>query len=843
MKQNNFYIIKEWHITTRGTIFFSVLLYLCISITQVNWAKNIPGNLTVHQGIPDKGFIDSYHHYRFDGNEILNSLDLALYTMRQTKTADLLRARKAYKEFYYALNDNNSPNSHLDFTAPKEVRKIFINDNGIKINKINNLLLQVEFNRPKADPQLMTKIVRTLTQVSSKLAEIDYYLKFLKKKNMVYLNNDLYNQHKKSKFSKVSISNPRLNRDSFDQQVLYLKIRKSVQSLIDEKISELKQIKSILFDKYPMLSIKTEEGLYFYQAIYDQLVASFSFPARELPILERKIVVEKNSLQLPMNFYYLITRSWKQFGNETSWITTLLKYQKSRFNFIIKTGMKNNTFWLRELNRKVYFRSSDNKDVLWILGLDEKNWEEAQRNFPHITKNKWEKAKRDLITRLKERQVRKEFYSKLNTYASQGLLGLGIISTFSPLALFSPGLFLASGALVVKDNLMNYLESKNQERFYTTLFSATRDSGSFSENQKYIEISVNQLNNLIIGTALSMVLARGLIKDLIPPLHFLPGKNLIKVSKGAYLKALASLSKKIPPVLKNHFSQKIGAQVHPLQGYQNLVNQKLHKMAKKLKVDTKVLIKEFKDSDFYYRHFSKDNRNPFLKQFSTDFIAAMGTILYAEYITRGDRFMDELPFVVLNMMSAASLVAIVTSQNFGANFIKNGSKQKENNVFDKVVPMKEKFKMLFRKGVTTGKLTLPVYGITTTTLASWLHWQAIQKGESSNYQEKLMSAALNTLLAASLMATTSPLRSQGIYKLSETLEKKIGTSATQALMLPAKVGSSFAAATLYTYLAQISGIQSSKEYENENRPNNNYIEYEPNSKEENISYLFPEINI
>ena len=830
-----------------------------LSVTETNQVQVGTGSVSFHSEIPYGGNIDSFHNVK---DQKLDDLSKAFYAFRHMKNVDLLRARKAYKEIYYSFNDiNKVDSSHPQFEIPKNVYHVNNAKDHASMENIGTLVEQIKQNKPAQNNAKATKMIESLALVSSKIVEIDRYIKaltgdaFFDEEYGKSLSQNFRKRYFHGDLKPCFKINDFPERYGISQALMQASKRATKDFILNRadvknKIMQLMATKDFLLNKYPLLSIKDKDDVPFYQNIYKSMEQKLGFPKANMAINLSKFNILEDKIEFEDDFGELMNLSLTKLKN-SDWKQTLLHSLKGKFKNTIEKAVNNNTYWLEKLNKTIKYE--DNLNPFFFLGMDEHNWINAKKSFPYIKDSVWVNAKLKFKKLLKEKEQNEKFKDDVLTYSSYALGAVGVISLFVPFVGPAIGVSIlsASAGMVVANSFIKYRKSKEFAALSTKLFSATKESGNIYENEEYIEIEEQDLTNLMLSSVLSLTLARGPLGSLSGKFISVIGKAgapVVRMTKKNYLKIKQSLAKNSSQtVLKSSLGKSLvgnsikADHINPLLGH-GYIKTQLKSSASKLNLSVKQLKEKFIKSDFYFKHFSAGNSKIFGRELSREMMVETGAMIYAEYLARGDKFQEELPFVVMNVLLAMGITSTIVSKNFRPLNSPANNNTSTRRMWDQGLNTGERARIWYRSGAEMAALTLPIMAVSSTGVEAWMYHQAIQNGEDPKISEHLTRAALNTIYTTLFLAVATTPRAQFVFKASERASASLSPTMARAVTFPLSTANNVSGSYVYSTMAQSLGIQSMNNNPDdaETEITESYISVEPNVN--NSSYFFPELD-
>lgn len=813
---------------------------------ELNRASRALNAMTYYRGIPGDGFIDSFYHYN-DLSRHTTDLNKVFYLFRHYKTVELLRARKAFKEIVYALNGDDNENV---FKVPRPVHRIFNNHLGHKTANIIKLISQIRDNDPPKDINKTHKIMETLALLSAQLIELDQQLRLLQGSRIFHhpflIKKRVSMESDSIKDASAVLANGGIGRAQIKniKNVVFNELKFQFKSREDyrDKVAELMGQKAYILNNYPILSIKNG-GKHFYQMIYQKMNEMDFSPTPKAKLDLKNCQLSENLLQLPKSFFAQQLKSWANF-KKFNWQKELSINTTKVFNSVLTEAIANNTFWLKKLNETQLIKK--NIEPFMYLALNNETWEKSQQTFPFVNNINWPRAREQFQKLLEKKEKNDEFRRKLINYTSYTLGGFGAISILLPFvgSITSTFLLGTSATLYISGKAIDHYNSKMYADFSTKLYSASVDNGDYFKNNEYQEVREADFRGLLLASILAVGAIRVTIRKIVGKsieVFNRSGQKYIRISKTKYAQLITKLKGSAHPVfiesgLGRSLMQGTLYKTKRIREVQKVLTKRLGELAGQLGMPLRKFKEKIINSAFYYKHFSATNRSEFFSGLKIEIPTDILTVLVAEYIVRREKFWEEAPFVIMNLLSSIALTTILVSQSFRPYGLSVADSTRPRRMWDPGLTPRQRFETYIKSGKELAITSIPTQLGSAISIEAYLYYTLEKNGDDPDWQEHVMRAIYNTVYNSIFMGTISNLKTQGIFRLNEVLtEKKTRNSIQIPLVYATSTLSNILGNTLYAGIARGMGIQSlEEEY---TTPGYHSIELNSN----NAAFLFPSI--
>jgi hypothetical protein len=870
--------------------------------------KNSGTSVINYPSLPHAGHVDSFH--TIQNKEDLNHLRLeqAMHGFRFLKTIDLLRSRKAFKEL---LGSRNSvQRKHVNYDVPEEVKNIFLASDGVKILPIEVLVKQIEETKYEL-PQLDREdVIKTLTILSTVLAAIDHSLKYYAETiwehpaiketvakynlemNMIFIRmgKDIYipaNSHHGLRRAKIEW---KAKWNSEESTVRY-----------DDKVSELLGQKSWILNQYPILGILHKSSpiyKHFYRGLKNLHKAAnlpvvgtilnggnvrlgiskyrylkniqtqektfqssierrgLNFPDQE----EYQAVnfpVNQFELSAPKYFQEKLQKVWEHYKNDKSWFNKYLSKQNiaKYFDEALLIALKANTDFLKDLNSTREY--AENPVPFYKIAEQDAVWERLKINF-QIQDQVLEDTKSEFIRVVQKIKDKKEFINTIITSAGVVLLAAGVVALAFTTGGLGMGLIFASTPFFPIAAQRKYSLSKRYEEVSTNLYYSSKNSADYFQTRNAIKISQSDASHFQLAVLLSAFVCLKPLGKAIEVGVTYSSKGIMKA-----VKITAAGVSKIKSVATN-ITQSILAETKLGQNLMSRISNmkpvvvsapEVASTTSQFAEKTKVIVEKFKTKfmDDYMergplRQGVKKNILKKMGVYTRELTVELAALLYSEIKIRGDKFDEEIGYVIMNAIYSVLLISVVVYRASATTY----------RIWDDIDA--KNYARAFKgfavegakMGVTAGVVSIPVtFG-----------WEFIRYfsefGDTDKeFSDYMMNAFNITLLYAVFLGVSSPIRSQMVYMrwnresqkryLTEfkalygtKFSRKYGKVLAEFELVPLSFVNNMIGTGGGAWLSRVLGMTKIEDEAPEDLPEESYMFLEGNTN--NYYYLFPELN-
>ena len=842
-------------------------------------------DLSIGNGIPNRGYLDSSHSTIGDWHHDphLGSRELlqTVYALRLIKTEELLRARKGYLELL-APGDEYAPHAPV----PREVKNIFLNGDR-KILQIEHLVRQLEEEgtvRPAPERiDNRKKVLTTLNVKAISLSQMDRLIRFLSRE--IFEDNPSYDRmlEELATKHKTIISNPDwIVYKNYTKASKILKQRLRKKFNISELLENILAQRTALLNQYPLLGAKItdDENCELYQCLYRKLSTALHLPDLRVKMSSAHIdFATAEGIDLDATYQKQGERNLELLSQKKD---VAYYFTAPIFDRGIRVALHGNFEFLKQLNSQRYFW--DHRESYFLLALNEKNWQQLGngRTFFWIHPEVFAKGEAELMALVKEQGDQQKLIARYLQYISWGLIGAGAIVW--PIGWAGVGVtvitrtvsltFLALSG--VSDGLKAYLDHINHERYGVLaqqLYVADIKQGYYGvqkdyrliAEQDYQEVAYAAGNFLLLSAGPLFKASQYLFRPIIKAgektlalsrerIVFLRGKiSALKhsaLAKFAYYRQLIRRSEQV-----------LNTRRQAQHNLSHLVSQNAKKSGMSVKAIKALITKNPLISKAWDKLKLLSQSDFVRRELTVELLAAV----MSEILVRQDKFIEEFPFALLNIVFALGVTFNIAKQTHYNALPKDAlAKTAKSKIKPPIWPDPGKplvFKTFFRNWFKNSiQLSVPVMWVAGLLNGGLLLYQSLIKGEEITQED--MTKAMETFFWMTILISgTSPPRSQWVGKRinpaidrfyyryprrhsKRDIEKGIINAPkwSQDMKIPVSMANNMIGVCSMSYILRIRGVQSNDITYGPPWPLREemaYIYHESNR--ENANYLFPVI--
>lgn len=725
----------------------------------------VPSYFTIEPNLPNQGYLDSYHHIEDD----LSDVEKSAYMMRQLITIDLLKARGAILE----LTDQSffSRFKEVSHLVPEEVSKTFLYDH--EILPIRFLVDSINQNQLENKTDLKKKMISGLTRFSAFLTFIDH--------SLLYFDKHFFENHEEIR-ELVKKKNRELTIEANKNNMSYLGFKyyhdehisgkKAVKkeflesSGMQETMTYLMAIKQQILTKYPMLSILIE-GRPFYAHIYAGL-RTLGFPHPDNMDDPNQTSLD-GRISFPKTFMSDFQDRWEVFA-KGNWRGLLLRKMQDIFEIAVFELLDSNTKALQDLNSTIEYK--DNKAPFLILMTNEKLWQRLRDNFTFFDESIIEKGANDLKEYLEIEKHQKKIRSIILGGFALALTfaGIGFFVVGGTSVMFVGGLFGLAATFQMTELTLDYLDKKRVAEVSKYLFEGSSELNDTESNESNELLEKEALSSLILGAAMSFLFVRGPVNNLlskVPKFMMEKGNKFVRVNKYrlSMMKkrwALAFGPEKWAMIKNPLIAIAAGQQKLAKTNVMRGLSQKLTQVG----VSSSRYVEWVKAMPGFEAVYNKIHKNAILMR---DITIELTALYYAEKAIRGDKFDDEVLWVLGNaLFSVGVMTAVVT----------RGTSDKTRLIWPALFKgnVREAGRNYLHAGSQLAMTIFGVSGVVFAGIETMMYFEdqkrynrCMEKFNSTfcdqrTFSEHLERYALNVLFAGVFIGASATPRSEFVYK-------------------------------------------------------------------------------
>ncbi len=782
--QRNLFRVFSFLITAQ------MLITPSIAQAVVNRGEVAPFTVQVAYGIPDKGYIDSFHNAFLAKNaDTQTQMEFSLYALRNVHVAKLLKTRKALKELI-GSNDQllalslRHESMRVTYDVPESVKKLYLGENEIldvasDVSFLQGKSLATEHSVDLAfDPEVRHKLVTGLLSLSVNIVRYDNLLKYVKE--------DMW-------------------PEAFPNDVARKMLRKeySENYKIKDIEIQLQGMRDFLVHRYHLLT-QEEDKVPLYRQIYKILEKEeYGFPLSTLKQTQAKgskVFKDRDVFELPSEF------EDKAFIQMDSVLGSSKKEKLIReVNTLVEKGLlaalNSNTEALEALTKAVEFK--DNENLFLFLALNEAGWSETKMSYSYLKdyinfndgfvesfrQNDLRNLKKETIARVSiQTGIAAAVIVTILTAGSTIMAGSAVAGTATAatsVKAIGTGVGLVSGMAFLGKSVYSYAEALRYSHYATNLYNGSADISSLEEVKYYKKIESAEFSALIfsliavgaptialnlISKGQKIIVEGGRRMVMLHPETFGKMEVMLNSNKARFIQ-LGAFGKLLMQNSVNTLVKATGNTERLIHLEQMI--QHGAKIAGVSVARAKDILAQTPQAKSMMEWYAKKIEvNPlFLSQLGREIGVDLSIMLVSEFFVRGkDQFIADLPFIIMNGFVWTFLTGVIVAKSTASTqqpkMMFDILLDKSTGVLAKGISLKDRAKAIgggMQVFASAGKdlavagsvITFGVHGFGETLM----HLKDPSKEEASERLKRVVSTAI---FFGAYLGLSSNLRSQAI---------------------------------------------------------------------------------
>lgn len=464
----------------------------------------MPFNVQVKFGLPNEGFLDSFHDAKTNRGQ---DREFAFYALRNIAVMKLLKTRRALSEILGTESEIrylNEKYGHEDraFEVPGSVKKLYQEKN--EILEISEDINWLEEDHGEVNWQQLDDVTSGLVALSVQVVRYDNLLK--------YVRTDMWKEYFSDPLARKHLRKKYYDRHGVGEVELFLQGQRD----------------GLLY-RYHFLA-QEEKKIPLYKRIYDLLEKEYDFPSAKMVQSQKNgqkvfrqelknIDVINHPVELPTQFEDALNFSIKDNLSYPLAKNKVMDAVTPLVKKALALALKENYEALDKLATPVNYE--DDKDVFHYLGLNESLWNEAEKYYAHLNKKHvdFNKAYLQHYTFMNDSNLRKETLKRVgvqigialavvsamftggSSLAAGGAVAGGTgaaAGTAASLATAASWTGAASTVLLLTQSTYSYLDAKKHSELTKNLFLGSKDLSSLEESKYYAQIERSEFRNILL---------------------------------------------------------------------------------------------------------------------------------------------------------------------------------------------------------------------------------------------------------------------------------------------------------------------------------------------------------